>query len=150
MARILVVDDNSDLIALLRQRLERRGHVVFSATDADAGLASARAAHPDIALVGARPEGLDGWATAHAIKIDPNICNMRIIGLLASGSPDEQQLALTSGCDETHVKPVDLVRLAQQIDALIVRDSEPDAAPADEVQLQPAGDAPDDLAAVPA
>ncbi len=139
MARILIIDENSDLIAHLSQRVERRGHVVFSASDGAAGLASARAASPDIVLVGTRLAGLDGLTIAHAIKTDPNIRKSRIIALLASGSDEDRKNALSSGCDDTHVKPIDFVRLMQQIDALI-EPAPPAASPDEETSSEVEGE----------
>lgn len=117
MAKILVVEDNEQIGALLVERLERRGHVVLLAADADAAFSSAKASQPDVIILEQQLRGQEDWAIAKALKFDDHTRAIPIIALMGANSEEARDAALQSGCDELHPKPIDFGRLIQQIDA---------------------------------
>jgi CheY-like chemotaxis protein len=127
LAKILVVEDNEQLSALLVERLERRGHTVLHALDANAAFSSAKASQPDVILLEQELRGQEDWAIARALKYDDHTRAIPLIALLANSSEEARDAARQSGCDELHSKPVDFGRLFQQIDAA----APPVAAPAE-------------------
>ena len=66
--RILVVDDNSTNVELLRVRLSTLGYEVFTAMDGEAGLASARELEPDLVLLDIMMPKLDGISVLKQLK----------------------------------------------------------------------------------
>jgi CheY-like chemotaxis protein len=117
LAKILVVEDNEQLGAMLVERLERRGHTVLHAETGDAALSSAKASQPDIILLEQQLRGQEDWATARALKYDDHTRAIPIIALMANNSDEAREAAQRSGCDALHAKPVDFAKLIQEIDA---------------------------------
>jgi DNA-binding response OmpR family regulator len=117
MAKILVVEDNEQLGEMLVERLGRRGHVVLLVSEKDAALSSAKASSPDVILLDAQLRGGDVWAIAHALKGDDHTREIPILALMAENSEEAQGLARQAGAHDLHVKPIDFVRLLQQINA---------------------------------
>ncbi len=118
MAKILIVEDSEQLGEMLVERLQRRGHAVLLATNKDDALSSAKASQPDVILLEQQLRGADDWATARALKYDDHTREIPIIALLASNLEEAGALARQNGCQELHAKPIDFVRLLQQIDAV--------------------------------
>jgi len=118
LAKILVVEDNEQLGALLVERLERRGHPVLHAQDAAAAFAAAKASQPDVILLDQQLRGQEGWAVARALKYDDHTRAIPIIALMGADSEEARDAARQAGCDEFHLKPLDFGRLLQQIDAV--------------------------------
>jgi DNA-binding response OmpR family regulator len=117
VTKILVVEDNEQLGQMLVERLERRGHQVLLATEADAAFASAKAAQPQVILLESQLRGGDEWATARALKYDDYTREIAIIGLLTNNSDEARDLALHNGCLDVHLKPFDFGKLLAQIEA---------------------------------
>ena len=117
MAKILIVEDNAELGALLVARLKRRGHRVLLATEPAEAIAGAKASRPDVVVLESPLRGDADWATARALKFDELTRDIKIIALLANNADAARALARQSGCDELHPKPLDFGRLLQQIDA---------------------------------
>ena len=118
LAKILVVEDNEQLGALLVERLERRGHSLLRAADAAAAFAAAKASQPDVILLDQQLRGQEDWAVARALKYDDHTRAIPIIALMGANSDEARDAARQAGCDEFHPKPLDFGRLLQQIDAV--------------------------------
>jgi len=119
LAKILVVEDNEQLGALLVERLERRGHSVLRAADAAAAFAAAKASQPHVILLDQQLRGQEDWAVARALKYDDHTRAIPIIALMGANSDEAREAARQAGCNEFHLKPIDFGPLLQQIDAVI-------------------------------
>jgi two-component system response regulator VicR len=112
--RILIVDDESDLVSVLRIGLEIEGFTVIDAADGEEGLRRAQRDKPDLMVLDLMLPKLDGYKVCRALKYDERYRNMPIVVLSArSGEPD-RKLALDMGADAFVSKPYemsDLVRL---------------------------------------
>jgi DNA-binding response OmpR family regulator len=117
VAKILVVEDNEQLAAMLVERLERRGHSVLLAAKAEAAFASAKASEPDVIILEQQLRGQEDWAIAKALKFDDHTRAIPIIALMGANSEEARDAAMQSGCDALHAKPIDFGRLVQQIEA---------------------------------
>ena len=125
MAKILIVEDNEQLGQMLVERLGRRGHIALLVPEKDAAFASAKASAPDLILLDSQLRGGDVWAFAHALKGDDHTREIPILALMAENSDEAQGLARQAGAHDLHIKPIDFVRLLQQINVIA-----PDEAPA--------------------
>jgi CheY-like chemotaxis protein len=67
-ARILIIEDDEEMIALGELILKREGYDILSATSGPAGLAMLHAASPDLILLDVLMDGMDGWAVLDEIK----------------------------------------------------------------------------------
>jgi CheY-like chemotaxis protein len=119
MAKLLLVEDTEEIWDFLSRRLQRRGHEVALAHDGAAGVATARAAPPQVILLDMNLPVMDGWTAARALKADPATAAIPIIALTAHALAGDREKALAAGCDDYHPKPVDFSKLLTQIDAAL-------------------------------
>jgi two-component system cell cycle response regulator DivK len=106
MATILIVEDNPTNMTLAVYVLESAGHVVLTATDAEAGLALARSALPSLILMDIQLPGMDGLeATAH-LKQDATTRAIPVIALTALAMKGDEERIRAAGCDGYIAKPM--------------------------------------------
>lgn len=115
MAKILVVDDEALLRAMLQDALEEAGYAVVLAENGRAGIASAKADRPDCILLDVMMPGLDGYQTCAAIKADPDLAAIPV--LLISATTDLRVIdrAEQAGAAEVLPKPVPMEQLQQAL-----------------------------------
>lgn len=120
MARILVVDDNADLLQMIRMLLEERGghEVILSAEGAD-GLAKAQANPPDLAIIDVMMPGMNGYELCRRLRQNPATAQIPIIVLTARGQPVDRETALASGADDYIAKPVTMAELLERVNRLL-------------------------------
>jgi two-component system, cell cycle response regulator DivK len=106
MARVLVVEDNPDNMLLTVMLLESVGHQVFSAIDAEAGLALARAERPDLILMDIQLPGMDGLEATVLLKADPVTSAVPVIALTALAMKGDEERIRAAGCDGYIAKPI--------------------------------------------
>ena len=85
MATILVVDDEPDVVEIVRVRLEREGHTVLTAPDGQTGLMLTLTRQPDLVILDIMMPGLDGFEVLRQIKSDPRMTDTPVIMLTARG-----------------------------------------------------------------
>ena len=119
-ARILVVDDESDIRELLRELLGRAGYEVAVAEDGRAGLRDLFAAHPDLVILDVNMPGLDGWQTLERIR---DVSEVPVLMLTARTGELEKVRGLTRGADDYVTKPFGRQELLARIQALLRRTS---------------------------
>jgi two-component system, cell cycle response regulator DivK len=107
MATILVVEDNTANMTLAVYLLESVGHTVLSATDAEAGLALARAQHPDLILMDIQLPGMDGLEATGILKADELTKSIPVIALTALAMKGDEERIRAAGCDGYIAKPLD-------------------------------------------
>lgn len=79
--KILIVEDEKDLILMLRERLESEGYEVHSAPDGIEGIKKAKALRPDIILVDVMMPRLDGYSMAQKLREDDLTTGIPIIAV---------------------------------------------------------------------
>lgn len=120
MARILVVDDNADLLQMIRMLLEERGgHEVILSAEGEDGLAKARATPPDLAIVDVMMPGMNGYEVCRQLRQNPATSQIPIIILTARGQPIDRETALAAGADEYIAKPVTMAELLERVNRLL-------------------------------
>src|SRR5262245_63800119 len=86
--RILLVDDDEAFLSVTAIALESEGCVVNVANDAYAALAELNKGHPDVIVCDLNMPGLDGRELGHWVRFDPNMAEVRLVGLSALNEPD--------------------------------------------------------------
>jgi len=120
MARILVVDDNADLLQMIRMLLEERGgHEVMLSAEGEDGLAKARANPPDLAIIDVMMPGMNGYEVCRQLRRNPATAQIPIIVLTARGQPVDREAALAAGADEYIAKPVTMAELLERVNRLL-------------------------------
>ena len=128
--RVLVIDDNDDAAASLRDVLETSGHDVLTAHDATAGLAAARAFRPEVVICDIGLPGIDGYAVARTLRDDPELRGAFLIALSGYARAEDVQRSRDAGFDRHVAKPPDIARL-QALLAEAPHAGDAPAAPAD-------------------
>jgi len=113
--RILIVDDETDLLAVLRMGLEAEGYEVLTATDGEQGLAMARQSLPDLMLLDLMLPRMDGYKVCRALKFDERYRRIPIFILSARTGDTDRRLALELGADEYHTKPYEMRALLERV-----------------------------------
>lgn len=126
MSRILLIDDEKELVQLLRDELAARGHEVLTAYNGDDGVALA-GRQPDLILLDIMMPGRNGFEVCRAIR-DEVACP--ILFLSAKQSEADRVRGLTLGGDDYIVKPFGLRELLARIDANLRRERRARAADA--------------------
>jgi DNA-binding response OmpR family regulator len=116
--RILIAEDEPDLLLLISATLMSAGFDVVETADGIDALAAARQHLPDLALLDVMLPGLTGPEIARALREDPATAAMPIVMLSARGQSDDVEQGLESGADHYMVKPFipsDLMRALRAI-----------------------------------
>jgi two-component system cell cycle response regulator DivK len=106
MASILIVEDNPTNMTLAVYVLESAGHVVLTATDAEAGLALARSTLPNLILMDIQLPGMDGLEATARLKEDATTRAIPVIALTALAMKGDEERIRAAGCDGYIAKPM--------------------------------------------
>lgn len=118
--RILIVEDNADILANLYSFLEPRGHVLDSAVSGYAGLALASEHSYDVIVLDLTLPGLDGLALCCKIRGELG-CDTPVLMLTARDTVDDKVAGFGVGADDYLVKPFSMVELEVRLQALLRR-----------------------------
>ena len=118
-ARVLVVDDEADLVRILQFGLQAIGYQVETASDGQEALKKARETKPDIILLDLMLPKLDGYKVCRLLKFDERYKNIPIIILSARTQEGDQLLAMEMGANRFITKPYDFAEVLSHIEALL-------------------------------
>lgn len=121
MAKILLVEDNEMNRDMLSRRLLRKGFEVVIAVDGGQAVTMAQSEHPDLILMDMSLPVIDGWEATRRIRADDAASHVPIIALTAHAMSGDREKAISAGCDDYDTKPIEMPRLLEKIDALLVR-----------------------------
>ena len=124
--RILVVDDERDLVELIALNLRRQGYEPLTAHDGAVGLEIARKQAPDLILLDLMMPGLSGQEVATALKGDPQTAGIPIVMLTARGDETDIIVGLSLGADDYVSKPFSMKVLLARVAAVLRRKNVPE------------------------
>ena len=113
--RILVVEDQEDLRAILRDLLTASGYDVIEAVDGGEGVAKAQSERPDLILMDIQLPVLDGYGATRQIKAQPELAATPIIAVSSFAMKGDEEKARASGCDGYVTKPYSPVALLRLV-----------------------------------
>src|SRR5438132_13353169 len=125
MSRVLVVEDDKDIAALIAHYLQKTGHVVETVATGTAGLKRAKEAAPDLILLDLMLPGMDGLLVCQALRGDPGTASIPIIMLTARAEEAERIAGLELGADDYVTKPFSPRELTARVAALLRRVARP-------------------------
>jgi len=114
-SRILVVDDEPDLVELVRHHLAREHYDVVTAADGETGLAEARRRLPDLVVLDLMLPGIDGLEVCRRLRSDPRTTHIPIVMLTAKGEESDAVIGLSQGADDYVRKPFGMKELVARI-----------------------------------
>lgn len=135
--RILLVDDEVDILEFIRYNLVREGYEVYTAQNGAEALETAARCHPHLILLDMMMPRMDGIETCRAIRRDPALRNTIIVFLSALGEEEQQLAGFDVGADDYLTKPIKMKLLVSRIQAILKRvDHKPEApAPAPQGEI---------------
>jgi DNA-binding response OmpR family regulator len=119
--RILVVDDDPEVMVLLRLALKGAGFSVASAKDGVGALKQARSLLPELILLDVVLPELDGFSVCETLRRDRDTAHIPIIMLTGLSSELNRYAGLDCGADDYLAKPIDLQQLLGRVQKLIGR-----------------------------
>ncbi len=121
MSKILIVDDDSSIVELVKVNLEMQGHTIFTANDGLTGLAIAQQETPDLIILDLMMPGSDGFTTCQRIRQSERTKDIPILMLTALSSTNDKVQGFNSGSDDYLTKPFELPELFVRVKALLRR-----------------------------
>jgi two-component system, OmpR family, alkaline phosphatase synthesis response regulator PhoP len=139
--RILIVDDEEDVLELVRYNLDKEGYKVETAITGEQALAKARTKLPDLIILDLMLPGIDGLDVCKKLKSDSKTQNVPIIMLTAKSEESDIVAGLELGADDYVTKPfspkVLIARVRRALQRPITRDLEKNTVRADEMTIDP-------------
>jgi DNA-binding response OmpR family regulator len=117
--RVLVVDDDPDMVTYLSRLLHKEGMVVDAAGDGDAALAQVAASPPDLVLLDVMMPGKSGFDVCQAVRADESLAGVKILMLSAKGRDTDLAKGRALGADAYMTKPFSTKELAARIRELL-------------------------------
>lgn len=111
--RVLVVDDNIDLVAVFEKILHALGHDVEKAYDGVEALVAAREFEPDVIFLDIGMPKKDGYETAREMRNDPKLRHIRLVALSGYGQEKDRARTKEAGFDEHMVKPIRIEQIKE-------------------------------------
>lgn len=119
--KILIVDDERDIVDLVAYNLEKEGHEVLKAYDGERAIQSIRSKTPDLVILDLMLPGIQGLEVCKRLRQDPSTAVIPIIMLTAKGDEIDKVLGLEVGADDYITKPFSLKELMARVKALLRR-----------------------------
>jgi two-component system, OmpR family, alkaline phosphatase synthesis response regulator PhoP len=119
MKKILLVDDETDFVEVMRQRLEANNYIVVPAYDGEEALKKVKEEKPDLILLDIMIPLVDGFDVCRRLKIDEKYKDIPIIMLTAKFQPVDVRFGAAMGADAYLTKPLDSKVVLAKIEELL-------------------------------
>jgi two-component system, OmpR family, alkaline phosphatase synthesis response regulator PhoP len=103
--RILVIDDEADILELVRYNLAKEGYVVQTTDTGEKGLKAAKAKVPDLIILDLMLPGMDGFEVCKLLKHDPKTRSIPVLMLTAKSEETDMVTGLELGAEDYLTKP---------------------------------------------
>jgi DNA-binding response OmpR family regulator len=117
--KILVVDDEVDLVKTIQFALEAEGYQVLVSYNGEDALNQSRKENPDLILLDLMLPKLDGYKVCRLLKFDEQYKHIPILMLTAKTQQKDRLLGMETGADEYITKPFDMEKLTEKIKAYL-------------------------------
>ncbi len=130
--KILIVDDEKDILDMLKYSLEKEGYKVLTANNGKKALE--QASHlPDLVLLDVMMPEMDGWEVCKHFKRDQKTAHIPVIFLTAKDTEFDEVLGLELGAEDYIVKPIAVRALHARVKNVLRRRALTNAGPASDV-----------------
>lgn len=119
--KILVIEDEPDILEVLHYNMEREGYKVIACRDGEQGLSRIRTDDPDLVILDLMLPGMDGVEVCRQVKGDPVTRAIPIIMLTAKGEESDVVLGLGMGADDYITKPFSPRELIARVKVVLRR-----------------------------
>jgi two-component system phosphate regulon response regulator PhoB len=118
---ILVIDDEKDLIELVRYNLEKEGYSVIAASDGPSGLEVVKRHRPELVILDLMMPGMDGLQVCQQLRSDPRTARTPVIMLTAKATEADRVVGLELGADDYITKPFSPREVVARVKAVLRR-----------------------------
>ncbi|HTO99692.1 MAG TPA: response regulator [Myxococcales bacterium] len=118
--RILIVDDEPNIVTSLDFLMKREGFEVQVAVDGEAGVKAALASPPDLVLLDIMLPKMNGFEVCERLRADPRCRGLKIVMLTAKGRQADSARGLAAGADLYVTKPFSTRELVAQVKQLLL------------------------------
>jgi two-component system phosphate regulon response regulator PhoB len=125
LAKVLIIDDEKDIVSLLRYHLEKSGFQCLEGMDGSAALRLVREHHPDLLILDLMLPGMDGLEICRQLRQDATTARLPILMLTAKAEEVDRVVGLEVGADDYVVKPFSPRELVARVRAILRRAHEP-------------------------
>jgi two-component system, OmpR family, phosphate regulon response regulator PhoB len=119
MVTVLIVDDEPNVVELVRVTLEDGRTLVADASDGAGALVQAAAFHPDLVLLDVHLPDQSGFEVCEALRALPGLARTKIVMLTAAAQEADVARGLAAGADDYLTKPFSPVRLLGLVEAVL-------------------------------
>jgi len=123
--RILLVDDNQDLLQVISRRLQTWGYEALTAESGEEGLRIAQEQRPDLILLDIMMPKMKGRDVCARLKANPETAPIPVVFLTALGLADHVKAGMDVGAEDYIVKPFQPSELKERIAVCLARHSNP-------------------------
>lgn len=121
MTRILVIDDDVELLQMVRLILERAGFEVITSPDGADEIEKTRQLRPDLVILDLMMPEVDGFQVLQALRADPVVSDTPVLVLTARAQPVDREAALAARADDYLAKPISQKELVDRVQELLNR-----------------------------
>ncbi|MDA0682504.1 MAG: response regulator transcription factor [Bacteroidetes bacterium] len=119
--KVLIVDDEKDILEFLSYNLEKEGFIVHTALNGKSAIEKAKKYKPDLIILDVMMPEMDGITTCQEIRSIPEISNTLILFLTARSEEYSELAGFDAGADDYVAKPIKPKLLISRIKALLKR-----------------------------
>lgn len=117
--RILIVDDEPNIVISVEFLMKREGYEVSVARDGEEGLTAIREQKPDLVILDVMMPKRNGFEVCESVRADPDLGGVRILMLTAKGREAEMKKGLEMGADAYISKPFSTHELVERVTSLL-------------------------------
>ncbi len=119
MKKLLIVDDEPNIVMSLEYAFQKQGYQVFIARDGSEAMVIMKREHPDLVVLDIMMPQVDGYETIKQIKSDSAFAKAKVIFLSAKSRPEDIEKGLALGADSYFTKPFSVKKLIAEVNQLI-------------------------------
>ncbi|HEX2586219.1 MAG TPA: response regulator [Steroidobacteraceae bacterium] len=120
---VLIIEDNGQNLYLATFLLEKQGYKVVPAMDGPSGIELAKTLQARFILLDIQLPGMDGYAVAQALRLNPQLNGVPIIAVTSYAMLGDREKALAAGCDGYLEKPINPETFIADIESYLTKPS---------------------------
>ncbi|NQW23546.1 MAG: response regulator [SAR202 cluster bacterium] len=117
--KILIVDDEPNIVRSLSFVLNKEGYDVALAADGDQAMQMIRGSKPNILFLDVMMPKKNGYDVCREVKSDPDLMDIHVVILTAKGQENDRQKGLLQGADEVITKPFSPMEIVARVKELL-------------------------------
>ncbi len=121
--KILIVDDEPDILELVEYNLKKEGYTVFTASNGQEGISLAKKVHPDLIVLDIMMPKMDGIEACRLMRAIPEFKNTFMVFLTARSEEYSEIAGFNVGADDYIAKPIKPRALVSRINAILRRNN---------------------------